>query len=85
MPIYLLVSSLVYAIKIASIQFCPLFTDDASRVVLKCDDDKGSNYINANFVDVRTLMSSVLITITFNITCAHLSKTHHIWYFTNCT
>ena len=53
MPTYLHVSLFVHTKK-CYIIFCIFFTDDDSRVVLHTDNEDGSNYINASFIDVSS-------------------------------
>ena len=44
------------------------FPDDHSRVILKVSDEKGSDYINASYIEVGTIMHSMVFTYTLNRT-----------------
>ena len=57
---YLHVSLFVHAQENADICFCIFFTDDDSRVVLHTDNQDGSNYINASFIDVSSSINHCL-------------------------
>ena len=54
MPTYLYVSSFVHAQDNVNICFCIFFIDDDSCVVLHSDNQDGSNYINATFINVSS-------------------------------